>query len=1175
MSEEELAPSAVEAAALRATSGSPEVAAVSSAKNEDGSDIERCVDVQSIIAQWRGKRVGAEAAENQLAVQASSSVAAVEFSADGWHNAADEATPPKELEDGVVQEEVPGVPEEQEPLPPVQVCIRVRPLLDWEKVEGLESTALQLSKQDGYGEVVLKPRSTGEDTARKRNFRFNNVFGEDNSQEDVYMKSRVEGLVGKVVSGFHATVFAYGQTGSGKTFTMEGFNYNHHNGTAAPSVNSAKPNVKLDAQPEQFGLIPRAVAALFSQVAALSSELEKQGTQHQWSVRVSFLQIYKEKVFDLLNPAHIFSNKANEETTGLRLRWDGTKNGFFVENLFEFECANAEEVMRHYTTGARNKQMASTAMNVASSRSHTVLMLSLSRTYTSEGNDAVKRQVFSRLSLVDLAGSERASATTGCTSGTTRFQEAVNINQSLFVLRKVIASLSKKVEQSENGGDASIHVPYRESKLTSLLQNAIGGNSYMLMMACLNPADRSYEENLSTLKYAEQASSIKNKPVVNLDPKDRLIHKLQAQLAAAHAYILKITGLSELPEELRNAGELPTRGGHQGGGAKKRNGSKDQKRRPKSCGPEARRRREESPPGQVGREQEHFPQEPGDTGSFPRTPRAAGRQDGGRAPSASSTGSRFRPDKPDKPSRSSVQNVYAAYGVPQPPDVRKRPSSKRTASTHVSSSATPSAASTLRDSWVHTPPQSQPFDFDALIEARPSTDVLLAAALGQVGGSCGGFNMGGSSGSFGGSEKRERCFTPRRPGVEEEFPWPPTTPSSASRQSHQRPPSMPSPRSGPPRPPELPQLPGSGHSSRSMAAVSSMRAVLEAQPPPQQQLPRTPSSSSRRGPGRPQSSRQQGPSVSEPSSPSSHARMLSPMEHVEPPGRPPATALASVAAEFGDQSRSQGGGCGGGGSGGGGSRTSTPAVAADGDIHSGLWEAVEELKQGKSNVEGKLRMAEEHIQELQAELLRCQAAGGRLLAADQVRPATSTGVPTIHECSPSVILEFSATTNSAYPELDASDNEASDLANSFKGGKMPAALESEAGLKWENEQLRRDRAALQEKLDVFYDALEITRNADSGGVGHKADSLESTSELVAASGDKASTNVNGLGDLVEKLHSQLVMEAVGLRKEVAGLKRKKWVLRSVLARGGENEKSAIDHEIAQLRRARGGRTAEV
>merc|ERR1719444_63968 len=127
-----------------------------------------------------------------------------------------------------------------------------------------------------------------------------------------------------------------------------------------------------------------------------------------------------------------------------------------------------------------------------------------------------------------------------------------------------------------------------------------------------------------------------------------------------------------------------------------------------------------------------------------------------------------------------------------------------------------------------------------------------------------------------------------------------------------------------------------------MAAVSSMRAVLEqAQPPTQQQLSRTPSSSSRRGPGRPQGSRQSNPATTEPSSPSSQHRLLSPVEQIEPPGRlppPPLTALASAAAEFGESSRSQSGGS-----------TSTPA--ADGDIHSGLWEAVEELKQGKSNVE--------------------------------------------------------------------------------------------------------------------------------------------------------------------------------------------------------------------------------
>ena len=158
-------------------------------------------------------------------------------------------------------------------------------------------------------------------------------------------------------------------------------------------------------------------------------------------------------------------------------------------------------------------------------------------------------QVVSQLSLVDLAGSERTVSTVASTSGksSTRFQEAVNVNQSLFVLRRVITALSKK---DSKGNDASGHVPYRESKLTSLLQNSLGGSSYLIMFACLAATDRHDDENLSTLQYASQAASIKNQPQVNIDPKDRAIQQLQAKLGAAHRYLLRAMGLQELPEDL-------------------------------------------------------------------------------------------------------------------------------------------------------------------------------------------------------------------------------------------------------------------------------------------------------------------------------------------------------------------------------------------------------------------------------------------------------------------------------------------------------------------------------------------------------------------------------------------------------------------------------------------------
>merc|ERR1719424_2399774 len=133
------------------------------------------------------------------------------------------------------------------------------------------------------------------------------------------------------------------------------------------------------------------------------------------------------------------------------------------------------------------------------------------------GSSSPFREVISNLVLVDLAGSERISSSH--THGKERFKEAVNINQSLFALRKVVTALSKETR--------SDHIPYRDSKLTSMLQHCIGGNSFMLMLACLSPADRHYDENQSTLAYATQAALIRAQPVINLEPKDRLIQQLQ------------------------------------------------------------------------------------------------------------------------------------------------------------------------------------------------------------------------------------------------------------------------------------------------------------------------------------------------------------------------------------------------------------------------------------------------------------------------------------------------------------------------------------------------------------------------------------------------------------------------------------------------------------------------
>ncbi|CAE7550184.1 kif4 [Symbiodinium sp. CCMP2456] len=453
-------------------------------------------------------------------------------------------------------ETVPAVPV----VPAVQVCIRMRPLLAWERAEGYKESAMEV-RESPSGGMGICLQTEGR---RNRHFQFNAVIGPERSQQEAWDMSKIDSVVSKVCRGFNATVFAYGQTGTGKTFTMEGFDYD--TSQAAPSLNatSARPRVKARSTPsEQLGMVPRAVRALFEKLQTRRSEPpdgmnaasgadgcgdEPRGVSGV-VVRVSFLQIYKEKIFDLLNPISSVSQReaarGGEDLGGLRMRWDGMKRHFFVENLFQYECGSAEEALQHYQDGIANKQVASTTMNVASSRSHTLLVFTVLRREGLESGQG--REVVSQLSLVDLAGSERTLASTDTTSSGARFVEAVNVNQSLFVLRRVITALSKR--DSQNVTDHT-HVPYRESKLTSLLQNSLGGNSYLIMLACLAASERHDDENLSTLQYASQAACIRNAPQVNIDPKDRKIQELEAKLSAAHGYLLQALSLTELPSDL-------------------------------------------------------------------------------------------------------------------------------------------------------------------------------------------------------------------------------------------------------------------------------------------------------------------------------------------------------------------------------------------------------------------------------------------------------------------------------------------------------------------------------------------------------------------------------------------------------------------------------------------------
>ncbi|XP_014467404.1 PREDICTED: osmotic avoidance abnormal protein 3-like [Dinoponera quadriceps] len=301
-------------------------------------------------------------------------------------------------------------------------------------------------------------------------YQFDAAFGTSATTESVY-ENVGSVIVEAVLEGYNGTVFAYGQTGCGKSFTMRSF-------------------------------IERALEHLFEATSTASSET-------RYLALLSYLEIYNERLRDLL-----------QDDTGesLTLKEDPTRGTYVAGGLREVTVKDAAECTALVHQGDQRRAAAATKMNAASSRSHAVLTLSLEAIAINDDDrhgNAIKR---GRLHLVDLAGSER-QARTGATGD--RLKEAASINLSLSALGNVISALA-----AGNGR----HVPYRDSKLTRLLRDSLGGNARTLMIACVSPSDVDAEETLSTLRYAARARCIKNKPVVNEDPKDALLRQYQLEL---------------------------------------------------------------------------------------------------------------------------------------------------------------------------------------------------------------------------------------------------------------------------------------------------------------------------------------------------------------------------------------------------------------------------------------------------------------------------------------------------------------------------------------------------------------------------------------------------------------------------------------------------------------------
>lgn len=308
------------------------------------------------------------------------------------------------------------------------------------------------------------------DKAPRKAYMFDMVFAPAAKQIDVY-RSVVCPILDEVIMGYNCTVFAYGQTGTGKTFTMEG---------------ERSPDGQFTWEEDPLaGIIPRTLHQIFE-------KLSENGTE--FSVKVSLLEIYNEELFDLLSPGE----DVNER---LQLFDDPrNKRGVVVKGLEEITVHNKDEVYQILERGAAKRKTASTLMNAYSSRSHSVFSVTIHmKEITLEGEELVK---IGKLNLVDLAGSENIGRSGAVDK---RAREAGNINQSLLTLGRVITALVEKRP----------HIPYRESKLTRILQDSLGGRTKTSIIATVSPSSSNLEETLSTLEYASRAKNIMNKPEVN------------------------------------------------------------------------------------------------------------------------------------------------------------------------------------------------------------------------------------------------------------------------------------------------------------------------------------------------------------------------------------------------------------------------------------------------------------------------------------------------------------------------------------------------------------------------------------------------------------------------------------------------------------------------------------
>ncbi|XP_061600385.1 kinesin-like protein KIF3B [Cololabis saira] len=376
----------------------------------------------------------------------------------------------------------------------VRVVVRCRPFSRREEMGECENI---FEIDDRLGQITIrKPRAPPDEPMKV--FTFDAVYGWNSKQGDIY-DDAVRPLVESVLHGFNGTIFAYGQTGTGKTHTMLGV-----------------PN-----DPERKGVIPNSFQHIFTQISRSQNQ--------KYLVRSSYLEIYQEEIRDLL---------CKDNNKKLELK-ESPDCGVYVKDLSSVVTKNTAEIEHVMNLGDQSRSVGFTNMNERSSRSHAIFVITVECSEVGlDGEDHIR---VGKLNMVDLAGSERQTKT-GAKGK--RLKEAAKINLSLSALGNVISALV---------AGKCTHIPYRDSKLTRLLQDSLGGNAKTVMIATVGPSHKNFEESLVTLRYASRAKKIKNKPRINEDPKDALLREFQEEIARLKAQLEERGMLAKERRRKRNS----------------------------------------------------------------------------------------------------------------------------------------------------------------------------------------------------------------------------------------------------------------------------------------------------------------------------------------------------------------------------------------------------------------------------------------------------------------------------------------------------------------------------------------------------------------------------------------------------------------------------------------------